>query len=56
MQEDKIRGSLKAGKLADITVIDRNIVQNDPEDVLNMKIIMTIVDGRIVYERKNEGV
>ncbi|GEM_PF-729655 len=53
MKEDKIRGSLKAGKLADITVIDRNIVQNDPEDVLNMKIIMTIVDGRIVYERNH---
>lgn len=54
MREDKIRGSLKAGKLADITVIDRNIVKNDPEDVLNMKIIMTIIDGRIVYEKNHE--
>jgi len=50
MREDEIRGSLKAGKLADITVIDRNIVKNDPEDVLNMKIVMTIVDGRIVFD------
>jgi predicted amidohydrolase YtcJ len=51
MREDNLRGTLKAGKLADITVIDRNIVKNDPEDVLNMQIVMTIVDGRIVFER-----
>jgi predicted amidohydrolase YtcJ len=52
MREDEVRGSLAAGKLADLTVIDRNIVKNDPEDVLNMNIMMTIVDGQIVY-RKN---
>ncbi len=51
MREDSIRGSLKAGKLADIVVVDRNIVKNDPHDVLNMRIMMTIVDGRIVFER-----
>ena len=52
MGEDEVRGSIKAGKLADITIIDRNIVKNDPTDVLNMKIIKTIVDGRIVFERQ----
>ena len=51
MREDDVRGTLKAGKLADIVVIDRNIVTNDPHDVLNMKVMMTIVDGRIVFER-----
>jgi predicted amidohydrolase YtcJ len=51
MREDNIRGSLKPGKLADITVIDRNIVKNDPHDVLNMVVMMTIVDGRIVFKR-----
>ena len=40
-----------AGKLADITVIDRNIIENDPEDLLNMKILMTIVDGNVVFEK-----
>jgi predicted amidohydrolase YtcJ len=52
MREDKIRGSIKVGKLADITVIDRNIIKNDPEDVLNMTVLMTIVDGKIVFERE----
>jgi predicted amidohydrolase YtcJ len=50
MREDHVRGSLKAGKLADIVVLDRNIVENDPKDVLNMKVKMTIVDGRIVFQ------
>lgn len=50
MREDKVRGSLKAGKLADVVVLDRNIVKNDPNDVLNMNVTMTIVDGRIVFQ------
>ncbi|MFC2165779.1 amidohydrolase [Acidobacteriota bacterium] len=52
MREDEVRGSLKVGKLADIVVIDRNIVKNDPNDVLNMKVMMTIVDGQIVFKGK----
>jgi predicted amidohydrolase YtcJ len=50
LREDSVRGSLKAGKLADIVVLDRNIVKNDPNDVLNMQVVMTIVDGRIVFQ------
>ena len=50
MREDSVRGSIKAGKLADITVIDRNILAN-PDDLLNLKIEMTIVDGKVVFER-----
>jgi len=51
MREDSVRGSLNAGKLADIVVLDRNIVKNDPNDVLNMNVLMTIVDGRIVFRK-----
>jgi predicted amidohydrolase YtcJ len=50
MREDSVRGSITSGKLADITVIDRNIIEN-PDDLLNLEIEMTIVDGRIVFER-----
>jgi len=50
--EDDIRGSLKAGKLADITVCDLNLMKIDPADILKMNVDMTIVDGKIVYERK----
>jgi predicted amidohydrolase YtcJ len=53
--EADIRGSLKAGKLADITVCDRNLMTIPPEDILGMNIEMTIVDGKIVYKRGSEG-
>ena len=52
--EEDIRGSIKAGKLADITVCDINLMKCPPEDILKMNADMTIVDGRIVFER--EGV
>jgi len=51
--ESDIRGSIEKGKLADLTVIDRNLLEIDPKDILNMQIEMTIVDGRIVYQRKS---
>ena len=49
--EADIRGSIKPGKLADITVCDLNLMKIPPEDILKMNIEMTIVDGKIVYER-----
>jgi len=50
LREDAVRGSIKVGKLADVVIVDRNIVE-DPDEVLNMEIAMTIVDGRGVFER-----
>lgn len=49
--EDDIRGSIKEGKLADITVCDLNLMKIDPKDILKMNIEMTIIDGKIVFER-----
>lgn len=49
--EEDVKGSLKAGKLADIVVVDRNLMEIDSNDILNMNIDMTIVDGKIVYDR-----
>jgi predicted amidohydrolase YtcJ len=49
--EGDIRGSLKEGKLADITVCDLNLLEIDPRDILNMNVEMTIVDGEIVFQR-----
>lgn len=49
--EGDIRGSLEAGKLADITVCDRNLLEIDPREILDMNVEMTIVDGKIVFQR-----
>ena len=45
-------GSLEEGKLADITVLDRNLFDiKDPKEVLGVRPVMTMVDGKIVYEK-----
>jgi predicted amidohydrolase YtcJ len=46
------RGSIAVGKLADLAVCDRNLMAIDPLEILRMNVDMTIVDGKIVYERK----
>jgi predicted amidohydrolase YtcJ len=50
--DEDVRGSIKPGKLADLTVSDLNLIEIDPTDILDMEIVMTVVDGRIVYERE----
>lgn len=50
--EADIRGSLKKGKLADITVFDRNLMTIPPEEILKTEVVMTIVDGKIVFEKR----
>jgi predicted amidohydrolase YtcJ len=49
--EDDNRGSISVGKLADLTVCDRNLLEIDPEEILDMNVDMTIVDGRVVFKR-----
>ena len=49
--EDDIRGCIKKGMLADIAVCDLNLMECDPEEVLNMNVLMTIVDGKVVFEK-----
>jgi predicted amidohydrolase YtcJ len=48
--EGDIRGSLEKGKLADITVFDRNLLAIPAEEILQAKVVYTIVDGRVVFE------
>ncbi|HEV7215724.1 MAG TPA: amidohydrolase family protein, partial [Chloroflexota bacterium] len=43
-------GSLRPGKLADITVLDRDILMLRPDALLEARVRNTIVGGRIVYD------
>lgn len=49
--EGDVRGTIKVGKLADMVIVDRNLFNIPPADLINMEIDLTMVDGRIVYER-----
>jgi predicted amidohydrolase YtcJ len=50
--EGTARGSLEAGKLADITVFDRNMIEIPGDEILQTEVLYTIIDGRIIFERK----
>ncbi len=43
-------GSISPGKLADLVVLDRDIFTIDPMEIYGTKPVMTIFDGKIVYE------
>jgi predicted amidohydrolase YtcJ len=49
-KDEDILGSIEPGKLADIIVLDRDILTVDPEELLELQVLKTIVDGKIVYE------
>lgn len=50
--EEKVKGSLTVGKLADITVLSKDITKVPDDQIKNTKIVYTIVGGKIVYKAK----
>lgn len=50
--EDKL-GTLEKGKLADIVVLDRNLFNVPAEEIKEAKPVLTIMDGKVVYEKEN---
>jgi predicted amidohydrolase YtcJ len=51
--EEKEKGSIEIGKMADFVVLSADILTIKPEDIIKVKVLMTIFDGKIVYEKKN---
>jgi predicted amidohydrolase YtcJ len=50
---DKLAHTLTPGKLADVAVFDTDLVKvgrTKPADLLQAKVLYTIVDGKVVYE------
>jgi predicted amidohydrolase YtcJ len=49
--EEKERGSLEPGKLADLVVLSRDILDEKIRDqIADTQVVMTVVGGKIVYE------
>lgn len=48
--EDDIKGSLSLGKLADITVLTKDITTVPDDEILTAKVAYTIIGGRVVYK------
>jgi len=49
LHQDRETGSLEVGKLADLIVLDRNVLQIPAEDIANVRVLETVVGGRVVY-------
>jgi hypothetical protein len=50
--EEKTKGILSPGYLADFVVLDRDITRVPPAEMLETKVLRTVVGGRTVYEAK----
>jgi predicted amidohydrolase YtcJ len=50
--EEKEKGKLVPGMLADFVVLDRDVTAASPEKVLSIKVLRTVVGGKTVYEGK----
>ncbi len=50
--KEKLTGTIEVGKLADLVVLDRNPLDVDPVEIRKIKILATIVGGRVVYASK----
>jgi predicted amidohydrolase YtcJ len=50
--EEKTKGSITVGKLADLVVLTKNIMTVPEDEIPTARVAMTILGGKIVYEKK----
>jgi hypothetical protein len=48
--EENIKGSLEPGKLADFTVLEKDPHDVDPDDIVNIRVLRTVMGGRTTHE------
>lgn len=49
--EENIKGSLREGKLANFTILSRDIMTIDEDEILETEVSLTIVNGKVVYRK-----
>jgi predicted amidohydrolase YtcJ len=47
--EEQEKGSIAAGKRADLAVLSTNLFEAPPEAILKTKVVLTVLDGKVVY-------
>jgi predicted amidohydrolase YtcJ len=50
--QDSVKGTLEVGKLADLVILSDDIYTIDPVKIANVKVLTTVMNGRIVFEAK----
>jgi predicted amidohydrolase YtcJ len=51
--EEETKGSIEIGKFADLVVLSNNLISCADEEIMNTKVLLTIVDGKIKYDGRN---
>jgi len=50
--EEDIKGTIEVGKLADFAVLSENLITIDPDQLKDVEVLMTIVNGKVVYQKE----
>jgi predicted amidohydrolase YtcJ len=49
---EKVKGIITPGKLADLVMLDRDLYQINPAEIDKARVVLTIMDGELVWEAK----
>jgi predicted amidohydrolase YtcJ len=52
LKAEQTTGSLEPGKRADLVVLDRDLFALDPYDIAQTRVLMTYLDGKLVYQSR----
>ncbi len=50
--EEDIKGTLEEGKLADLVIMDKNLLEVDPKEIKDIKVLETIKRGKTIYKNQ----
>ncbi|ASS76242.1 hypothetical protein CIG75_15695 [Tumebacillus algifaecis] len=50
-REEEVKGTITPGKFADLTILDRDIMVEHPDVILQTNVIRTVIGGKTVFER-----
>ncbi len=50
--DENLKGSIEPGKVADLVVLSDDILAINPVELAKTKVMMTVFDGKVIYERK----
>ncbi|MFN6337853.1 MAG: amidohydrolase [Cyanobacteriota bacterium] len=55
IKEEQTKGTLEAGKLADLVILERNPLKVDPATIKDIAVVETIKEGRTIFRREAAG-